>query len=76
MTFPNLSGNQFNRSRHGGLYDRGRADSYYNRPKDPHWYPKGTGAGERVTDLTNAEVAEYMQGYDDNEKSGDKKIWY
>jgi hypothetical protein len=57
---------QFDRSRHGGLYDRGSADSYYRRPKNPHWYPEGTGHGEIVTDLTEEEVKEYMLGYDEN----------
>jgi hypothetical protein len=68
---------QFDRSRHGGLFDRGSADSYYNRPPDPHWYPdpRGTGYGERKTDLTEEEVAEYMAGYEENEKFGDKKSY-
>ena len=28
---------QFDRERHGSLYDRGRADSYYRRGPNPHW---------------------------------------
>ena len=67
-----LRGPQFNRD-HGSLYDRGSADSYYGRLRDPHWYPEGTGHGVKVVDLNPAEVAEYMAGYDDNEASGDKK---
>ena len=70
-----LRGVQFLRERHGGLYDRGSADSYYNRGRDPHWYPEGTGHGEKVTDLTTEEIAEYMAGYDWNEQFGDKKSW-
>jgi len=66
---------QFQRDRHGSLYDRGSADSYYHRPRSPHWYPEGTGNGARVTALTSEEIAEYMAGYDDNEKFGDKKDW-
>jgi hypothetical protein len=66
---------QFDRSRHGGLYDRGSADSYYNRKRDPHWYPNGTYKGEAVTKLTAEEIAEYNAGYDANEESGDKKDW-
>lgn len=66
---------QFHRDRHGGLYDRGGADSYYHRPWDPHWYPEGTGKGIKVTDLTPEEIAEYNAGYDDNENSGNKKDW-
>jgi len=66
---------QFDRSRHGGLFDRGSADSYYGRPRDPHWYPEGTGFGGRLSDLTTLEIAEYMAGYDWNERIGDKKDW-
>lgn len=66
---------QFDRHRHGSLYDRGSADSYYHRGPSPHWYPEGTGHGARVTNLTSEEIAEYMAGYDDNEKFGDKKDW-
>jgi hypothetical protein len=57
---------QFDRSRHGGLYDRGSADSYYRRPKNPHWYPEGTGIEPIITDLTEEEVKEYELGYDEN----------
>jgi len=66
---------QFDRNRHGGLFDRGGADSYYRRGRQPHWYPEGTGNGARVTDLTAEEIAEYMAGFDDNEKLGDHKDW-
>jgi len=66
---------QFDRERHGGLYDRGSADSYYNRPRDPHWYPEGTYNGTKVTELTAEEVAEYNAGYNHNEQFGDKKNW-
>ena len=57
---------QFDRNRHGSLYDRGSADSYYGRSKNPHWYPEGTGRGERITDLTEEELIEYNLGYDEN----------
>lgn len=70
-----LKGPQFDREQHGSLYDRGSADSYYGRPRDPHWYPQGTYKGQPVTDLTAEEVAEYMAGYGDNEQSGDHKDW-
>lgn len=70
-----LTGPQFDRKRHGSLYDRGSADSYYGRPTDPHWYPEGTGNGERVEALTRAEVEEYLDGYEWNEQHGDKKDW-
>jgi len=66
---------QFDRDRNGALYDRGSADSYYGRPRDPHWYPEGTYHGEKIIDLTDKEIAEYNLGYDDCEASGDKKVW-
>ena len=70
-----LKGPQFDRERHGSLFDRGSADSYYGRPASAHWYPNGTYKGEAVIDLTPAEVAEYQAGYDWNELNGDKKSW-
>ena len=61
---------------HGSLFDRGSADSWYSRPRQPHWYPQGTYDGERIeTGLTAAQIAEYHAGYDDNEASGGKKDW-
>lgn len=63
---------QFDRNRHGSLYDRGSADSYYRRPKNPHWYPEGTGHGTKVTDLTEEEIIEYNLGFDEND---DFKDW-
>jgi hypothetical protein len=66
---------QFNRNKHGCLYDRGGADSYYGRRRDPHWYPDGTYNGEKVPAVTAEEIAEYNAGYDDNEASGNKKEW-
>lgn len=62
-----LTADQFDRTRHGGLYDRGKADSYYRRGPQPHWYPEGTYKGARLTDLTIEEVDEYMAGYEYNE---------
>lgn len=66
---------QFDRKRHGGLFDRGSADSYYRRRPDPHWYPEGTGHGQRITDLTVEEIEEYYAGYLYNEKLGEHKEW-
>ena len=69
-----IRGPQFNRD-HGSLYDRGSADSYYGRVPEPHYWPEGTGHGQKVTDLNPYEIAEYMAGYDHNERFGDKKSW-
>jgi len=68
-----LQGPQFDRERHGGLFDRGSADSYYSRPRDPHWYPEGSYNGEPVEQLTEQEIAEYLAGYEYNEQFGGKK---
>jgi hypothetical protein len=70
-----LSGVQFDRERHGSLYDRGSADSYYHRGIDPHWFPEGSYKGAKITNLTTEEIAEYRAGYDWNEQYGDKKDW-
>ena len=66
---------QFDRTKHGCLYDRGSADSYYRRPREPHYGGVGGDSGEcvRVTDAES--VAEYMAGYDYNEDFGDHKEW-
>lgn len=66
---------QFDRKRHGSLFDRGSADSYYGRPTDPHWYPEGSYNGAVINALTPEEVQEYMAGYMHNEEFGGKKDW-
>ena len=60
---------------HGSPFDRGSADSYYGRPRDPHKYPNGTGNHPRVNELTEAELDEYLAGYSYNEEFGDKKSY-
>ena len=70
-----LRGPQYDRKRHGALFDRGSADSYYGRGHDPHWYPEGTYKGAEIIDLTQAEIDEYLAGYEWNELHGDKKSW-
>tara|TARA_B100002019_G_scaffold98042_1_gene84454 strand:+ start:1302 stop:1547 length:246 start_codon:yes stop_codon:yes gene_type:complete len=62
---------------HGGPYDRGSADSYYGRGKNPHYYPHGTYNGKRVEEfeMTAEEIAEYHKGFDDNEADGNFKDW-
>jgi len=75
QVFQALKGPQFDRKRHGSLYDRGSADSYYNRFPNPHWFPLGSYQGEAVTNLNQAEIDEYLAGYEWNELHGDKKSW-
>jgi hypothetical protein len=67
-----LRGPQFQR-KHGSLYDRGSADSYYGRPVDPHYGGVGGDSGPRVDNLTPEETNEYLAGYDYNERFGGKK---
>jgi len=67
-----LRGWQFQR-KHGSLYDRGSADSYYGRPRDPHYGGVGGDSGPRVEVTDESSVAEYMAGYEYNERHGDKK---
>ena len=68
-----LRGWQFMRGKHGCLYDRGSADSYYGRSRDPHYGGVGGDSGPRVDQLTAEEVAEYQAGYTYNELYGDRK---
>lgn len=70
-----LKGWQFDRRQHGCLFDRGASDSYYGRGTDPHYGGVGGDSGPRVDDLTQEEVEEYLNGYEDNEQFGDKKNW-
>ena len=58
-----LKGWQFVRGTHGCLFDRGSADSYYGRPRQPHYGGVGGDSGARVEQLTAEEVAEYQAGY-------------
>lgn len=70
-----LKGWQYDRKQHGCLYDRGSADSYYGRTRDPHYGGVGGDSGPRVDVNDDASVAEYMAGYNYNEQFGDKKAW-
>ena len=68
-----LKGWQFDRKQHGCLYDRGSADSYYGRSRDPHYGGVGGDSGPRVDQLTDEEVAEYHRGYTYDELYGGRK---
>lgn len=63
--------------RHGGPYDRGSADAYYRRGKNPHYYVGDSYASELVTEenMTQEELEDYELGYMEQEKSGDFKEW-
>lgn len=60
-------------TRHGGCYDRGAADSYYGRLRNPHYFVGATYASGLVTELTAEQIEAYNAGYDDNEATGNKK---
>ena len=69
-----LRGWQFVRGAHGCLFDRGSADSYYGRPRAPHYGGVGGDSGPRVEQgLSIDEIKEYYAGYEYNERCGDKK---
>ena len=63
--------------RHGGAYDRGSADAYYQRSYDPHYFKGYTYSSDRVelADMTADEITAYTAGYRDQEESGDFKDW-
>lgn len=64
-------------TRHGGPFDRGSADSYYHRGRNPHYFRGDTYNSEKVEmeNMTAEEIEAYHAGYDDNEEFGDKKDW-
>jgi hypothetical protein len=69
-----LRGWQFVRGTHGCLFDRGSADSYYGRPRAPHYGGVLGDSGPRVEQgLSIDEIKEYYAGYEYNERCGDKK---
>jgi hypothetical protein len=59
--------------RHGGPFDRGSADSYYNRPRRPHYFTGGTYQSQEILLESGPAYDAYMAGYDFNEQYGDKK---
>jgi len=64
-------------SRHGGPFDRGSADSWYSRPRDPHYY-RGESYSDTevgVREMTAEQIDAYLAGYDYNERFGGKKSW-
>lgn len=61
--------------RHGGPYDRGQADSYYDRDFNPHYFVGDTYQSPKVelADMTAEEIVAYTAGYRENESIGNKK---
>lgn len=64
-------------ARHGGPFDRGSADSYYNRGRRPHYFTGATYQSTQIeeVDMSEKEIADYNAGYEYNEAFGDKKDW-
>lgn len=62
-------------SNHGSFFDRGSADSYYGRPRNPHRGGVGGDSGPRIDAKTEIELEAYHAGYDHNEQFGDKKSY-
>lgn len=64
-------------TRHGGPYDRGSADSYYGRGYNPHYFVGDSYNSTRLelVDMSAAEITAYTAGYNDNEESGERKVW-
>jgi hypothetical protein len=60
---------------HGSFFDRGAADSYYHRPRNPHRGGVGGGSGLRIEATEPEEINAYNAGYDYNEEFGDKKSY-
>jgi len=51
--------------RHGGPYDRGNADSHYEREYNPHYFTGATQSSPKVElkDMTSYEIVAYTAGY-------------
>jgi hypothetical protein len=67
-----LATDHFDKS-HGSFFDRGSADSYYGRDRNPHRGGVGGMSGPRIDAKTEFEIEAYNAGYDFNEEYGDKK---
>ena len=64
-------------SRHGGAFDRGSADSWYSRPRNPHFFLAESYTSQEVgvRDMTAEQVEAYLAGYAYNERFGGKKSY-
>ena len=63
--------------RHGGAYDRGSADYYYARGRQPHMFMGATYNSAKIESrhMTELELDAYSAGYDDAAATGDRKNW-
>jgi len=60
---------------HGSFFDRGSADSWYSRPRDPHRGGVGGDSGPRIEATNPQDIEAYHAGYNFNELWGGKKSW-
>ena len=63
---------------HGSPYDRGAADSWYGRTPVPHYFEEASYSSTRYSadDMSEKELADYWQGWEDNESDPDaRKEW-
>ena len=53
--------------RHGSARDRGRADYYYGRPFDPHYFEGDSITSKLIQqeNMTEEEIKQYAEGYRD-----------
>jgi len=60
--------------RHGSPEDRGAADRYYDRSRQPHYFEGGSYMSRRITPpkMTPEQIAAYNKAYDEET---DRKDW-
>lgn len=59
-------------TRHGGANDRGRADAWYLRPYNPHYYERATMSSPKIEQkyMTQEEIQAYTLGFEEVMVSG------
>ena len=62
-------------ARHGGAFDRGMADFWYHRPRDPHMYSDSTISSLTITKdaMTEEQIDDYHAGYSCGKADGSQK---
>ena len=62
---------------HGSPYDRGSADSYYQRSFRPHYFVGDTYNSDEIqqSEMTFEEIEEYIRGWRENQAAQNFKDW-
>ena len=62
---------------HGSPYDRGSADSYYQRSFRPHYFVGDTYNSDEIqqSEMTFEEIQEYIRGWRENQAAQNFKDW-